>query len=137
MATQSTPRITRRSVSHEEISSIDGPLEQRYEVNRVQARFEEIAGADGAVTVYFTKRTNGHDRRMVCLYDDREALRRRFGYDVTRHSLMPVWDIEKGAVRMISLDAVRKIVHGGDVLYERGGGEKSLEELTEEMHDLF
>ena len=112
-------------------------LAERYEIARVQARFEEIASCEGAVTVYFTKRTDGHDRRMVCLYDDRKALRKRFGYDVTEHSLMPVWDVEKGEIRMISLDAVRKVVHDGQVLYEKREEEKSLGELTKEMHELF
>ena len=94
-------------------------LDARYESARVQARFEEIASADGIVVVHFVKRTNGMPRRMQCLYDDRAALRARFSYDVVSRDLMPCWDVEKGAIRMISLDAVERIISGGEVVYDR------------------
>jgi hypothetical protein len=94
-------------------------LAERYQTARAQRRFAEIAQKEGIVVVHFKKRTNGKPRRMQCLYDERAAEQMRYGYDLTSRDLMPVLDTEKGQLRMIPLDAVRKVMHEGEVVYER------------------
>jgi len=64
------------------------------------------------VVVYFKKRTSGEMRRMVCYWTDNQITKR--AWDPTEKNLLQVWDIEKGAYRFISMDAVEKIVAGGN-----------------------
>jgi hypothetical protein len=119
---------------------------ERYETARAQMRFEEIASCEGIVTVYFTRRTTtengraGEERRMMCLYDPR-APEGGEGYTYAEHGLMPVLDVEageRGELRTIPLDGVHKVMHRGEVVYQKEQrDEQSLEELDEEMKDLF
>jgi len=62
--------------------------------------------------VYFTKRTTGEMRRMVCYYMENGPITRR-NWNPSSKNLLNVWDIEKGAQRFISMDSVERIVIGG------------------------
>jgi hypothetical protein len=58
-------------------------------------------------TVEFIKRTNGELRTMVCRRGVRKGLTGRgMNYDPLSKALLTVWDVHKGAYRMISLDAL-------------------------------
>lgn len=69
-----------------------------------------------AVVVYFTKRTDGQRRRMVCTYGEQPLLTRR-SWDPSSKNLLQVFDCEKGDWRFVSMDAVEKIVVSGTTLY--------------------
>jgi len=73
----------------------------------------EQAGNGRIFTVDFIKRTNGEFRRMVCRRGVRKGLTGKgMAYDPLRKSLLTVWDVQKGAYRMISLDAVLAVRMG-------------------------
>jgi len=80
------------------------------------AAFSIIAAFTGrTMVVYFTKRTDGERRRMVCYYNPQLITRR--SWDPSSKQLLQVFDIEQGAGRFISMDAVEKIVIGGTSHY--------------------
>lgn len=56
-------------------------------------------------TVEFIKRTNGELRRMVCRRGVRKNLKGTgMAYDPLSKALLTVWDVQKGAYRMINLE---------------------------------
>ncbi len=69
------------------------------------------------IVVHFTKRTDGSRRRMLCLYNARATDRASFGFNPVEKLLLAVWDCEKGAPRMVSLDGVERVVCRGRVVY--------------------
>ena len=73
--------------------------------------FSIISAATSVVTVYFTKRTNGETRRMVCYWSPTLITKR--SWDPTAKQLLNVFDVEAGDYRFISMDAVQKIVVNG------------------------
>ena len=68
------------------------------------------------LVVRFRKRTTGRMRRMACIYFPEEAEAARFRFDPAAKGLLPVWDVEKGARRFVSLDSVQSIKLSGRVL---------------------
>jgi|GEM_PF-3953585 len=79
--------------------------------------FSLISAIEGKVfTVYFTKRTDGTTRRMVCYWSESFPITKR-GWDPSKKQLLNVFDIEKGDYRFISMDAVEKIVIGGSTYH--------------------
>lgn len=96
------------------------------------------AGRHHTIVVYFTKRTNGQERRMVL----------RYAGDPIQGGLVKVWDLEKGAWRTVNLDAVhelricgvdRKAEPAGDrdPIPPSGAPQATLAELKAEMDELF
>jgi len=81
-----------------------------YESDTARKAFELITSADAVVTVYFIKRSTDTVRRMVCIYDPTRKLR----FDPTKRQLLPVFDVEVGDYRFISLDRVLSIVISGE-----------------------
>lgn len=76
------------------------------------AAYSIIAGlGEQTFVVYFTKRTTGETRRMVCYY--RQPMFTTRSWDPAQRQLLNVWDVEAGAFRFISMDAVDRIVAGG------------------------
>lgn len=67
------------------------------------------------VVIYFTKRTTGETRRMVCYYSP--ALITRRAWNPAERQLLNVYDVEAGAPRFVSMDAVDRIVAGGSTYY--------------------
>jgi len=65
-------------------------------------------------TVDFIKRTNGELRTMVCRRGVRKGITGRgMNYDPLSKALLTVWDVQKGAYRMISLDNLVSLKMGG------------------------
>jgi len=65
-------------------------------------------------TVEFIKRTNGEFRTMVCRRGVRKGITGRgMNYDPLSKALLTVWDIQKNAYRMISLDNLVSLKMGG------------------------
>lgn len=80
------------------------------------AAWSIIAGLAGRLfVVYFTKRTTGETRRMVCYYSP--AIITRRPWNPADKNLLQVWDAEAGAPRFVSMDAVERIVSGGSTFY--------------------
>ena len=65
-----------------------------------------------SVVVYFKKRGNKQIRRMAFVWSKSSINTYEMLYDPTEKELLPVWDIEKGGVRTISMNSVEKIVAG-------------------------
>lgn len=63
-------------------------------------------GARHTCIVYFTKRTDGTRRRMVCRFFPEQADAVRYRFNPVERDLLPVWDVEQGAPRFVSLDTV-------------------------------
>jgi hypothetical protein len=64
-------------------------------------------------TVEFIKRTTGELRTMVCRRGVRKGLTGKgMSYDPLSKALLTVWDVQKGAYRMISLDRLVRLRMG-------------------------
>lgn len=113
----------------------------RYETALCQAAFEAIAAHEGTIcTVYYTKRTTSEKRRMMCIYNSTAAAKAQFGFNPAEKSLLPVLDCECGEPRMISLDAVHRVIVNGETVYptpEETPLPKTLAEADAEMRYLF
>ena len=63
-------------------------------------------GTRHTLVIYFTKRTDGARRRMVCRFFPAQADAARYRFNPSERDLLPVWDVERGGPRFVSLDAV-------------------------------
>jgi hypothetical protein len=70
---------------------------------------------DGRIfTVEFIKRTTGELRRMNCRRGVKNGVTGKgMAYDAISRALLPVWDIEKEAFRMINLAELVSLSMGG------------------------
>jgi hypothetical protein len=87
-------------------------------ITKVEA-VDVILNTRGRVfTVLFTKRTTGQDRLMNCRLGVKKFLTGKgLRFDPNTKSLLPVWDMQKRAYRMISMDAL-KMVKAGGITYD-------------------
>jgi len=77
-----------------------------YTSKTARKAFELITSASAIAVVYFTKRTTGELRRMVCTFDPAVTMR----YNPAAKNVLPVFDVEKGEYRTVSLDRVLSVV---------------------------
>jgi hypothetical protein len=74
----------------------------------------EAAKQGRIFTVDFIKRTNGELRTMVCRRGVRKGITGRgMNYDPLSKALLTVFDVQKNAYRMISLDNLVSLKMGG------------------------
>ena len=90
------------------------PPEHLPPMGREAARRALVSRAGEEVTCRFVKRTNGELRVMRLRYDPPEGNpsedgRGCYGYDPKAKGLLPVFDLDKEAPRMVNLDGVRTI----------------------------
>jgi hypothetical protein len=65
-------------------------------------------------TVEVIKRTNGEHRVMVCRRGVRKGITGRgMSYDPISKALLTVWDVQKGAYRMVNLERLVALKMGG------------------------
>ena len=96
---------------------------------------ELISSAEGIVIVYFIKRSTNELRRMACIYNAQAAGRARFSYDPVTRNLLPVFDVEHGATRMIPLDGVLAIKQSGIRHQVSSHGPSKQAECISELQD--
>jgi hypothetical protein len=67
-------------------------------------------------TVTFVKRTNGETRVMNCRKGVRKGVTGEgLKYDPKTKNLVTVYDMQKGAFRMIALESIRRVAMEGQV----------------------
>jgi len=108
-----------------------------YKNKVAQWAYEIIALFSGQIAVvYFTKRTTGTIRRMVCYWD--ATILEKYedmDFDPFSRNLLPVWDIEKGDWRNISMNNVEKIVIDGTEFNYQAEQEAARDAVMIEKYD--
>jgi hypothetical protein len=106
------PQPEQPETQPEEPPQPDQPQVKR--ITKLEA-VDVILGTKGRVfTVLFTKRTTGQDRLMNCRLGVKKFLTGKgLRFDPNERALLPVWDMQKRAYRMISMDAVKMVKANG------------------------
>ena len=93
-------------------------------ITRIRAFLRGTLGQ--IMTVKFTKRTTGEERTMVCrtgvkrhLKDPTAPQSLSLARQDIENTLLRVFDMQKRAYRMISLESVREIKSGGEIFTAR------------------
>lgn len=93
----------------EEFERLTYPTEDLPPVGREAARKALTARPGEEQVCRFVKRTSGELRVMCFRYDPERDRRGRYGYDPKAKGLLPVFDLDKEAPRMVNLDGVRTV----------------------------
>lgn len=81
--------------------------------------YDILRSSNGEIfSVTFTKRTTGELRKMVARIGVKKYLKGgELGYNAKSRNLLPCFDMQKQAYRMIPVDAVHEIkIHGEEII---------------------